>query len=880
MTPGPLGTWRVVDAIFQLETRRWLNRAAALMAMGRGKSEQRVKPGRQRSAVAPRQSVSWHVFQGVIAIIFMFSVFMQAGMFMRNLSSSLDNAGPDWRIGISSWVYDWLKRSEELASLRESLSTIHRSTSAETEPAGTASHAQPAGGVDIESEMDHEAFSKHFRNGGDKEQIRRQLVDQYRRYGVKGFYPLPNRDVRFVPAANELFGARLNWAMLAFSVVLWLLLLMALFQGVGGFGLAAAGAWDTEWFFLMPARAKDIFLAQVIHRAVLNPTAWVILSPLLLALFLALGFGAWSVLMSVASVIYLSLVLSSAHLVLATWMHKRLSPGRLKNLQALFMVLGVVVLFVAMGTALSEPLCGKLAAFVRGWPSWLAYLPLPAVGAAYGADGWAPWAAMALIAAGSVMAATKAAGRLVRDGLLASGEQSSSRRQAGRGPVAAGSMGIAGRELRLLVRDRTLLATTFIIPPLVVGMQLYLQPSLAVSFRGDFHRVAAMAFGIGGYLLMASMQHLLASEGKALWLAYSLPVPLERVMRRKVVTWSGLTVAITAAMLLVGAWQTTSGMGEVVLLSVLAILGVVVFAWIAGGISLMCTEPHETLDRWRQGVGSAYLVMLLLGLYAAALFTGSGWNQISSLALYALVAVAVWQMAGERMPYLLDRTAGPPPRISAADAMIATFFFFMLQGMLTMLLAAAKVDMPAAITVAYAISGAVVAAASLVIFRVRKAPAILACVGLGRSSVGKHARGVALGMAAGLAAAGVAAGYLWLVARVGPLQELLRQSPQVFAPGSRDWGLVALLAVVAAPLVEEYLFRGLLLNSLRRMIGVTWAVAASAAIFAMVHPPVSILPVLVLGLAAGTCMARTSLLTSAIATHMTYNAVVMLLGRI
>ena len=55
------------------------------------------------------------------------------------------------------------------------------------------------------------------------------------------------------------------------------------------------------------------------------------------------------------------------------------------------------------------------------------------------------------------------------------------------------------------------------------------------------------------------------------------------------------------------------------------------------------------------------------------------------------------------------------------------------------------------------------------------------------------------------------------------------------------------------------------------MLRPSLAVAASAAIFAMVHPPVSFVPVFVLGLAACVAFRRTGLLLAPITAHMTYN---------
>lgn len=91
--------------------------------------------------------------------------------------------------------------------------------------------------------------------------------------------------------------------------------------------------------------------------------------------------------------------------------------------------------------------------------------------------------------------------------------------------------------------------------------------------------------------------------------------------------------------------------------------------------------------------------------------------------------------------------------------------------------------------------------------------------------------------------------------------------------------LVLLLVgiVVVAPVVEELLFRGLLLRALQRRFTTPAAVAVSAFVFAAVHlaggrDAYAVVPGLfLLGLAAGVLAARSGNLTRSIALHMGFN---------
>jgi membrane protease YdiL (CAAX protease family) len=92
-------------------------------------------------------------------------------------------------------------------------------------------------------------------------------------------------------------------------------------------------------------------------------------------------------------------------------------------------------------------------------------------------------------------------------------------------------------------------------------------------------------------------------------------------------------------------------------------------------------------------------------------------------------------------------------------------------------------------------------------------------------------------------------------------------------PGGRT--TLLLLAVVAAPLVEEVLFRGLLLGGLVRTVRPALAIVWSAALFTAMHPVVSWPPVFVLGVMTAWLRLRANFLPAAVLMHAIYNLVVV-----
>ena len=82
-------------------------------------------------------------------------------------------------------------------------------------------------------------------------------------------------------------------------------------------------------------------------------------------------------------------------------------------------------------------------------------------------------------------------------------------------------------------------------------------------------------------------------------------------------------------------------------------------------------------------------------------------------------------------------------------------------------------------------------------------------------------------------------------------------------------------AIGAAPLFEEFIFRGLIMGGLRRSLGAAASIVGSAAVFAIVHPPVSLIPVFGLGLCAGIAYERSKMLLAPMVAHSIYNAIVI-----
>jgi hypothetical protein len=67
---------------------------------------------------------------------------------------------------------------------------------------------------------------------------------------------------------------------------------------------------------------------------------------------------------------------------------------------------------------------------------------------------------------------------------------------------------------------------------------------------------------------------------------------------------------------------------------------------------------------------------------------------------------------------------------------------------------------------------------------------------------------------------------------------------------------------------------------MRRSLPARWSIAGSAAVFAICHPPLSVIPVFAMGVLAALGFEITGWIVTPICVHMTYNGLVLLAGHL
>jgi len=629
--------------------------------------------------------------------------------------------------------------------------------------------------------------------------------------------------------------------------------------------------WSTEWFFTFPVLARHLFAAQILGLAVVDPLGWMVAFPFLIVLFHSTGMGGWTAVpAALCGTLYLSLVMATLHVSTEIWLRKRLAPARIKNLQALFTLLGVGAMLLLFILGQGGGFCLALVNTAQhGSQFWgMNLFSLPAELCAMSPGLWV--ALQVALAATVLVAAVKGCEWLVRDGLIATTGVYSGKRGRSKTSLNFLPTGIIGKDIRLLLRDRNFLVQALVAPMLMVGFQVYINGS-AQLFSSNFQHAATFAFGLGAYVLVTTALSVLSVEGNSVWMLFALPVPIHRIMLRKTFLWAGCALVYTVVTLAVCAHLNNALKPVDLVYAAMACAGVIIYAFIASGIGMLGTDPLETEVKRRIRIDMVYLYMFLAAMFGYAIYAPSAWTRLVQLTLSSLLAYALWQKVRDRSPYLLDPVSAPPQQVSLADGLIAALAFFVLQGVITIIALAAKLPMDRALVVAFGIAGLLVFLSTLLAFRTN----LRALFALGASVKESVGRSLGIGVLAGIGAATFGVTYVAAVQYFPALQQLRSAAPMLDLHG----GWLVLLAVVAAPLTEEFIFRGLVFGGMRRSLPLAVAVLGSAVIFAICHPPFSVLPVFVMGVFAALSFERTGRLVAPMATHLVYNAVVLLMNR-
>jgi membrane protease YdiL (CAAX protease family) len=642
--------------------------------------------------------------------------------------------------------------------------------------------------------------------------------------------------------------------------------------------------WDLEWLVTMPVERSTLLWGRVLERAASNMTGMFALIPPYLMVAWYSGFAWSAVPIALLAAMVLLPLAALLHTLTDTGLRMWLPASQLRNLQALTSLITMPLIYFVI--ALGMPAASSFPMeWARGFPSWMTWTPPGLALKAIQAQSLTELAATVALLLAQVGVLLWGGVELLRyqlrHGVVSSGSRESVRRKTAAIEADQGLRArlssllslrlspIKRRELRLLSRDRNFLVQTLLLPVIIVGSQLMFNGKLN-SFEELGQNptlTAAIAFGIGVYVLMLSALQTLNNEGQTLWLLYTLPRSVENVLKEKAQLWAFLTMIYPTIVICAGAWYTEVFEWRMLILVLTVAAGIPIYSMIAVSLGVFACDPQAVEARTRVKPTYIYLYMLLASFYTWSIYSNVWSQKVVVMVLIASLALALWQKARDALPYLLDPTAAPPARVSAADGLIAATAFFILQGIILLILGASGGPIGlGSMTIAFSASGLLVYGLMRFIYWRNKTAGVPAILRGADFALSLRYGAVAAAVAC---AAGVA--YLFGLWHSPFAPEL----PSIMTLNAVGRAWVLGLAVLAAPLCEEFIFRGLIYGGLRRSMPAAQAMVMSAAIFAVVHPPVSMLPVFVLGLCTAWTFERGKTLLAPMLVHAVYNAVII-----
>jgi len=648
-----------------------------------------------------------------------------------------------------------------------------------------------------------------------------------------------------------------------------------------------------EWVFSHPVLPGAVFLAEMLSPIAANPMYWG--GPLFAGLVYGFAYGPGFGLFAIPLVgIPITVAAACLGKALEIGIMLRLSPRSRGATIGLMSWLGYAsMMLFLVGMFFVPKFITSTAGFLRfltavPWPWLRLFLGGRADGSFSFAFGVLTcWIAAALIISAAVGFSVWGTQR----GLSGNFASDAPGPSAANKPARFGKEPLYRKELLWFIRDRSAIVQTLLIPVSVAGFQVFNLRGILVHAQSAWNYLCGVAIFFGTYFLWILGPKSLQSEGTALWIALTWPRGLENLLKAKAWLWSVISTGLVALVLIYAAVTFPADLWKIALVGV----GWFFFSRSMAEKSVtLVTITSSSGETEKIPQGRRWAAQLGMLTFAIGIVTGQWQLAIIGIVYSYLTAAAMWQNFRARLPYLYDlwsEKLPPPPTLM--HAMISVSILVEVSALLSIpfLLIAGHENLAMAQAMGYAISAVIVSLLVSNFLRGRDVrPQDIWCwqpeghsieecepwarrMGLGDRAI---VPALMLGAVGGLVLGISAHGYLAVMRLIPAIGELISKSQEQMAsiPDFRLW--YAIMAIGFAPFAEEYLFRGLLFRALDREWGGWRAVVGGAAFFAIYHPPLSWLPVGLLGAANCLLFKKTGRLAPAVLLHMVYNAVVLL----
>lgn len=434
------------------------------------------------------------------------------------------------------------------------------------------------------------------------------------------------------------------------------------------------------------------------------------------------------------------------------------------------------------------------------------------------------------------------------------------------------------KELLWLWRDKAAVIQVVLIPLTIGLFQAFNLRGIAVMAGSQWNILCGFAILCGTYFLLVIGPRSLNSEGGALWISLTWPQGLEDLLKAKALLWWRFSMVIVGLALVWGMFRFPADWWRIALVGV---------GWWFFGRALaeksvsLVTAPSSSGEQEKPPLGRRFAAMIGTFAFGAGVMTQNWHLAILGVVFASLTAAAMWQNLRARLPYLFDPWSERlPPAPTLLHAMIAIAILSEVVGSVvaaaTVLGGAEQVWL--ARSISYAVVGLMAFAGMINFLEDRGVTQKQVWKWPIENQISSWWKSCLLAIACGAALGGGALLYLGLLQMLPATSEHMSRLAEL----AREYadGLVwqIILTVGLVPVAEEFLFRGVLYRALDREWGGWRAMVGSAAYFAIYHPPLSWIPVFLLGLCCAALFKKTGRLWVCVFCHAAYNLIVVLPG--
>ncbi len=722
------------------------------------------------------------------------------------------------------------------------------------------------------------AFFRKYSLGGSDEEQKQSVLDHFHKHGSAGFISENNLPEVSLDLPGSLPPGMFLY--IGFMLLWWFSMMVGQGEAIElDVQRRRHPMW--EWLLSHPVRPLASFAAEMLAPMMANPiylaapVFWVVLLvsahelhtiTLLVALLVGLPFAVAASCLHKSIEITVMLRLSSrsrgAVLGLISWV------GYAAMMLPIFtMQMNSLKVFLLRGLTV-------LSAWVPGWP-------VRALVIGWGAEPslWqvliSCWVLAGAILGGSLALAYWGVNR----GLQGSG---------GTVPTKPRVMGTVGggwlkgnvlyrKELLWFWRDKGAVVQAILIPLTIGALQAFNLRHLAETASTHWNGLCGLGILCGTYFLLVLGPRSLSSEGGALWIALTWPQGLEDLLKTKARLWWLLSNIVVTTVFIVTIVMYPAFWWKIVMVWV---------GWYYFSRSLaeksvtLVTAPSSSGEMERPSRGLASAAMLGTFAFGAGVVTQTWHVAMLGVVFSSLTAAAMWQNLRARLPYLYDPWSEKlPVAPSLMHGMIGIAIMVECVGLASGVAAGmgGAAHLWQVRSLAY---GAVGGVAMLIMHKFLRGRGVCAGDIWNWPGARENKAVVVVGVAvlSGVVLGLLAHGYVLLLNWLPETHTFMADMARYAADNKEQFWWQVLLTVGFAPVAEEYFFRGLLFRALDREWGGWRAMVGSASFFAIYHPPVSWLPVFLLGLGSAWLFKRSGRLFPCVMLHMTYNAMVMFFG--